>query len=388
MKMHTTDDLFTTKTEIPEIVQSRANAAFSSIKMEEAEMSKKKKSSFKRPAAVATAAAVVVLAAGTAFAAANGFWSQGAEDIIHANEVQQQELMNSGSATVFDDSMAVTKDGITITPHEMIADKRGVYLTFMVTGIDENILNENADYINFGYVSCGGHFYHDVVDYNGIPALEYIVTFYPDTSVIGSTLHLSFDGLGMAYEKAGDITDYISMSTWDFDIEVNAPDSSVIFEADQLIYEPYTVTSIEISPLSMQVNFDVDGQVELGDDYNVPVLYALKMKDGTVINLDSRLEDGKPVFFRDLGKCIYKDGLTYTFDDDERLFPVSAYSTATFNTVIDPYEVAEVILQPWGEAYPWRGIPEEIIREEYGGEIPFELIDPDNIETFSVPVNN
>lgn len=169
---------------------------------------------------------------------------------------------------------------------------------------------------------------------------------------------------------------------------VNAQDSSVIFEADQLIYEPYTVTSIEISPLSMQVNFDVDGQIELGDDYNVPVLYALKMKDGTVINLDSKLEDGKPVFFRDLGKCIYKDGLTYTFDDEERLYPVSAYAVATFNTVIDPYDVAEVILQPWGEAYPWKGIPEEIIREEYGGEIPFELIDPDNIETFSVPVNN
>ena len=408
---------FTLKeTIIPDIVQAKADAAFSSIRMEGADMiNNKKKRFFRKPAVIAAAAAILVLGAGTIYAAVNHFWSQGSTEMIQADPEQQQEMESSGIATVFDSSLAVTSDGITVAPREMIIDRHIARITFVVTGIDKDVLNDYSDNIMFDWIDYnldnaspgtwfgGGKFYREVsitddgtvninsvIDDNGDEAMEFIAYIQMDSvqdSIIGKTLHIDFNKLGISFEKAGSVSEYVSEGKWGFDIRLQGQDSTVTIDEYQTIYEPYAVASIELSPLSIQINFDVNGEVSLGEP-DVPMLYGLKMTDGTVIDLDSALEDGKPVFFSNLGKYVYKDGNTYTYDAEERSFPVSAFCAATFNTVINSNEVAEVILQPWGEAYMWGDdIPDEIIAQEYGGEIPFERIDHSNMKLYYVSVN-
>ena len=91
--------------------------AFSSIKMEGATMSRKNKSFFRWPAVIIASAAAVVLTAGTAFAAANGFWSDGMSGILPEDADAQQSLENQGYITHFDENdNAVINDGVLITP--------------------------------------------------------------------------------------------------------------------------------------------------------------------------------------------------------------------------------------------------------------------------------
>ena len=292
---------FTIKeTIIPDIVQARADAAFSSIRMEGADMThNKKKRFFRKPAVIAATAAILVLGAGTIFAAVNHFWSQGSKEMIQADPEQQQEMESSGIATVFDSSLAVISDGITVAPREMIIDKRIARITFVVTGIDEGVLNDYSDNIMFDWVDYnldntspgtwygGGKFYREVsvtddgtvnvnsvIDDNGNEAMEFIVYAQLNSmqdSIIGKTLRVEFNKLGLSFEKAGSVSEYVSEGNWEFEIPLQGQDSTVTIEEYQNIYEPYAVASIELSPLSIQINFDVNGEVSQGEP-NVPVL--------------------------------------------------------------------------------------------------------------------
>ena len=122
------------------------------------------------------------------------------------------------------------------------------------------------------------------------------------------------------------------------------------------------------------------------EDIEVSVIYGVKMKDGTVLDLSSTLESGYPAFDRNLGSFLYDDPEEAASNEEVRLHPEKAFAQACFNKAIDPEEVAEVIIQPWGETYAWGDLPDEIVAEEYGGEIPFERVDFDNIEYWNVPV--
>jgi len=326
MKMHTTDDLFTTKTEIPEIVQSRANAAFSSIKMEEAEMSKKKKSFFKRPAAVATAAAVVVLAAGTAFAAANGFWSSALNGILPEDVVSQQALESQGYMARFEENSSnglstVTDAGVSITPVDVICDGTYGYIVFSVEGFeieDEEEPNVGGlslytgnDRINGG-VSGGGNFYpgytlteerldhYDNGDpmewkdedhllylpkyYNEDGQLEYVVYFHENPnaeSLIGKNLHVSFDGLGISSGKAE--MEVTVPGEWNFDITLPGNDSTrTISLKEKVEGSDYILDTVEISPLSVKAHFTYDGTERGTNDADlIPFITGVCMEGGS-----------------------------------------------------------------------------------------------------------
>ena len=53
-----------------------------------------------------------------------------------------------------------------------------------------------------------------------------------------------------------------------------------------------------------------------------------------------------------------------------------AYGLVGLSQVIDPDEIAEVEFVEFSEATVWGDIPDEIVAEEYSGEIPFERIYP------------
>ena len=141
------EEIFTAEVEMPEVVQKKAEEAFCRIRAKgERKMSKnhkvvpfqKKKKMHKKAAAVAC---ICLLAVGgtTVAAAAHHYWSRGMEGLLQGTDEQQAKLTDQGLATSVEEepnlkAMAVTQNGVTVTPTQLIVDKYIAYLTFSVTG--------------------------------------------------------------------------------------------------------------------------------------------------------------------------------------------------------------------------------------------------------------
>lgn len=317
------------ETEIPEVVQNKLDAAFSSIKMEGAEMKTKKKSFFKRPAAIIAVAAVVVLAAGTAFAAANGFWSNGMSGILPEDTASQQELESQGYVTHLDENYdAVTIDGVTITPADVICDGTYGHIVFSVEGFEIkdgeepavcgiSIYTGNDSMARENYISATSRFYpgytvaitedgygnNDYYD-NGDPMewkdeehllcmpryydengnMEYVISFHSsleEESLIGQTVHISFEGLGVSSGKA-EVTETVN-GEWTFDITLPGNDDTRIVSVGQkLDGTDYILDTVEISPLSVKTYFTYDGTDAGKNNPNeIPMSTELFLADGS-----------------------------------------------------------------------------------------------------------
>lgn len=155
--MHTTDDLITTKTEIPEIVQSRANAAFLSIKLEVAEMrdgqtkSNKNDRSFARRvwrrigAGVAAAIAFIVLGITTlgivspALAAkipllGSIFEQTGSNLTYSGNYSDKAQVLTEENESGMPNTLTYMAEdqGYKVTASEVYSDGYSIYLTIQV----------------------------------------------------------------------------------------------------------------------------------------------------------------------------------------------------------------------------------------------------------------
>ena len=405
------ENIFLCDVEIPRIVQEKADSALASVRkdaangsMEESEMTRKtKKRNFKRWSGIAAAAAVVVmLGGGIVFAAINHFWSDGMREVLEAEEEQLQTLEEQGNVQVFDPANAATVDGITVRPMEMVADSTTALITFLVSGVDDSI--GSGDELLFEWIrpeldegffaGASGSFYSDkITAEDGTEGFEYVMSMYSiengqTASLLGQQLHIELGRLALSGGKA-ELGDYLTEGTWEFDIRLPDKDpATVTINADVPLSDTvYTVNRIELSPLSLQVYYRINGDVEITrENNNIPIIRGIRMKDGTVIDSSSRLESGYPALGGDLGHFLYDNPEEAVWDDEIRMHPKRAYVQVRFNQVIDPAQVAEVILQPWGEAYAWGDLPDEIVAEEYGGEIPFERVDVNNIEYWNVPL--
>ena len=402
-------NIFLCDVEIPRIVQEKADSALASVRkdaangsMEESEMTgKTKKRNFKRWSGIAAAAAVVVmLGGGIVFAAINHFWSDGAKEVLEINEEQMQTLEEQGNIQWFDSAAEVTADGVTIRPMELVADSRSAMVTFLVSGLDSDVASGKElmfDYfhteLDEGSVfGADGRFYESrITDKNGMEGFEYIMHVHGrndgSAALLGRQLHVDLKDLALSGGKA-EVGEVLAQGPWSFDISLPAEDPAITMETEYPLSDSvYTVEQIKLSPLSLQVFYQVNGEVEMGRwDSNVPVVYGIRLKDGSEINISSSLESGYPALDRGPGSFLYEDPEAAAADEEVCMHPERAFAEAGFNQIIDPEEVAEVILQPWGEAYAWGDLPDEIVAEEYGGEIPFERVDTANVEYWNVPL--
>ena len=403
------ENIFLCDVEIPRIVREKADSALASVRkeaangsMEESEMTRKtKKKNFKRwPGIAAAAAVVVMLGGGIVFAAINHFWSDGMREVLEAEEEQLQTLEEQGNIQYFDPADAVTNDGITIRPMELVADSRSAMVTFLVSGLDSNVASGKELLFDHFYAEldegsvfgADGRFYESrITDENGMEGFEYIMHVHGmndgSAALLGRQLYVELRDLALSGGKA-EAGEVLAQGTWSFDISLPAEDSDITMETEYPLSDSvYTVEQIKLSPLSLQVFYQVNGEVEMGRwDSNVPVIYGIRLKDGSEINISSNLESGYPALDRGPGSFLYEDPEAAAADEEVRMHPKRAFAEAGFNQIIDPEEVAEVILQPWGEAYAWGDLPDEIVAEEYGGEIPFERVDTANVEYWNVPL--
>jgi hypothetical protein len=316
--------------EVPEIVMQKANAAFSQIKKEETKMKnevKKKVPFFRKRAAAAAAIGIFAMGSVTTIAATHHIWSRGIQGTLQATEEQRQTLTEDGIATVMQEQedytqLGVTDGNVTITPETVISDERFVYLSFEVSGytIGEGMepcfegvsvyQGEDSDAVNSG-LNMSGSFYDGIIaDENGAPVyedgtklqytdtgeivphyadengnLEYvIIAMVPDQddTLLGKTIHVNFANLGTVYKA-----DYENAldGNWSFDIELSSVSAAQTMQIHQeLTGTSFTLDDIELSPISIELNYSVNGEVTVFEDENgVPNFCGVVLKDGTHI---------------------------------------------------------------------------------------------------------
>lgn len=375
-------NIFSKDIEVPEIVMRKAEDAFAQIRLEGqdimAEKNKvkgaknqiKRRSAFKNRVAAAACIGILAVSSITVAAAARHFWGRGMQGNLQASEEQQQELIEQGYATVMEeeenyDKLAVTVGNVTVKPVTVITDGKFAYLSFAVDGysIGENIepafefvdiyLGDNPD---AGGLNMGGSFYDGVVineagkpvyddgtpleynendtlisryaDENG--TLEYIIMLYssdPEASLLGQTLHVAFKNIGTVYKA--EYTGALE-GEWDFEINLSGESAARKIPVGKAVEGTvFTVDSVELSPVSIKVNYSVNGEVTIIEDWmGVPYFRGVVLKDGTRL------------------PYLGNGGMSgYT---DETM--TEAYVMSAFDRVIEPEQVEAILLQPEPEA--------------------------------------
>lgn len=183
--------------------------------------SKKYTGNLKR-AIVLAAVVAAFLAIGLTAYAASRLWSKSMQQQVQATEQQERQLENNGMASVFTgEEGAVSCNGVTIKPLELIVDEYNIRLSFSIDGLELESGFEPCimawdwhvgDDPSSGRLNGSGGFWFEIGE-DGKPNFtnsdgvsEYNLGLsgrYPDEPVLGQTLHIIFKGLGQTKKLNG-----------------------------------------------------------------------------------------------------------------------------------------------------------------------------------------
>ena len=369
--MKKNSNIFQDDIKVPEIVLQKADEAFAGIQTEGRSTMKKnnqtenrKHTFWRNPAAVAACTCIIVAGSVTAWAAVHHVWSRGMQGAVQATDTQQKELTDKGAAVVLKEQkdyskLAVTDNGITITPETIIVDENFAHIAFSVKGYDLAEGDEPGfDDWDIGVkdgkegssVQVYGGFYDGIVsDENGNPVYEdgsslkedeqgQIISHYVDKdgnleyvasigvadwkdSLLGKTIVCKLKDLGTLYKTRFTLA---KEGNWDFEIKLpDVSTASNIKVAKGIENTPFTVDDVELSPISIKINYSVNGEVTFKEDTNqVPQFFGVILKDGKKIS-----------FLGDAGGTGYNEAMT------------EAYTLSSFAQVIEPDQVQAIILR-------------------------------------------
>ncbi len=356
--------------ELSEIVLKKTNQAFEMIKQEDIIYMKKThsrgKKMFKTQAAVIAGVCIFAVSSISAVAAIRHYWGRGMNGNIQASDEQQQVLTEKNIAKVYSEepdgpSLAVTNNGVTIEPDTVIVDERFVYMTFRISGYSvADRMEPGFDMVNVyqgdnpedesAWVNMSGTMYDGIIpDENGTPVYEdgtsmesyedgSIISHYTDEngnmeyiiqasvadkndSFLGKTIHVEFKDLGTVSKGA-----FIPAVDGDWNFEINLPDVSLtqnIKVGQKVEGTGFTMEDIDISPISIKVNYSVSvAPVEKEDNLGIPEVKGVVLKDGTRIP-----------YLANPGRVGYTDSSKS-----------NAYQIAGFARVVDVDEMAALIV--------------------------------------------
>lgn len=356
--------------ELSEIVLKKTNQAFEMIKQEDIIYMKKThsrgKKMFKTQAAVIAGVCIFAVSSISAVAAIRHYWGRGMNGNIQASDEQQQVLTEKNIAKVYSEepdgpSLAVTNNGVTIEPDTVIVDERFVYMTFRISGYSvADRMEPGFDMVNVyqgdnpedesAWVNMSGTMYDGIIpDENGTPVYEdgtsmesyedgSIISHYTDEngnmeyiiqasvadkndSFLGKTIHVEFKDLGTVSKGA-----FIPAVDGDWNFEINLPDVSLtqnIKVGQKVEGTGFTMEDIDISPISIKVNYSVSvAPVEKEDNLGIPEVKGVVLKDGTRIP-----------YLANPGRVGYTDNSKS-----------NAYQIAGFARVVDVDEMAALIV--------------------------------------------
>lgn len=373
------NNLWNADVELPKIVLEKANDAFAKIQREETStmttINSYKKTNrsktLRKFTAVAACAGLLVVGSVASAAAIRHIWGRGMQGTLQSTDEQQQKLTDQGIAQVIPEQtdysdLAVTSNGVTVAPDTVITDDKFLYISFSVSGYSTDgtqpdfesasitakdatsgtpmELNSTSSFYD-GIVSdeTGSPVYDDgsalefdadgelishYTDENG--NLEYVITAFvqnQNDSILGKTVQVDFSNLGTV--KKAEYTNALD-GTWNFTIPLSSVSSDKTITVDQAVDgTPFTLKEINISPVSMKLNYHTDEKVELSEDtVGIPELMGVVLKDGT-----------RYPYLAESGMNGYTDD---TLTD--------AYTLRSFNRVIDVDDVAALLIMPVGSS--------------------------------------
>ena len=356
--------------ELSEIVLKKTNQAFEMIKQEDIVYMKKAhtrgKKMFKTQVAAIAGICILAVSSISTVAAIHHYWGRGMNGNIQASDEQQQVLTEKNIAKVYSEepdspSLAVTNNGVTIEPDTVIVDERFVYMSFRISGYSvADRMEPGFDMVNVyqgddpedesAWVNMSGTMYDGIVpDENGTPVyedgtsiesyedgstishytddngnMEYIIqasVVDKNDSFLGKTMHVEFKNLGTLSKAA--FTPAVD-GEWNFEINLSDVSSSQNIKIGQKVEgTDFTMEDINISPISMKVNYSVSAApAEHEDDLGIPEVMGVVLKDGTRIPY---LTNGGALGYTDSSKS-------------------NAYQMAGFDRVVDVDEIAALIV--------------------------------------------
>ena len=356
--------------ELSEIVLKKTNQAFEMIKQEDIVCMKKTHTSrgkmFKTQAAVIVGVCILAISSISAVAAIHHYWGRGMNGNIQASDEQQRVLTEKNIAKVYSEepdspSLAVTNNGVTIEPDTVIVDERFVYMAFRISGYSVadrmepgfNMVNvyqgDNPD-DESAWVNMSGTMYDGIIpNENGTPVYEdgtpiesyedgSVISHYTDDngnmeymirasivdkndSFLGKTLHVEFKNLG-TFSK-GTFTPAVD-GNWNFEINLSDVSSTQNIKVGKIVEGTgFTMEDMDISPISIQVNYSVsEAPVEKEDDLGIPEVKGVVLKDGTRIP-----------YLMNPGRLGYADSSKS-----------NAYQIAGFARVVDVDDIASLLV--------------------------------------------
>lgn len=373
------NNLWNTDVELPEIVLEKANDAFAKIQREETstmtDINSYKKTNRSRTlrkfTAVAACAGLLVVGSVASAAAIHHIWGRGMQGTLQSTDEQQQKLTDQGIAQVIPEQtdysdLAVTSNGVTVAPDTVITDDKFLYISFSVSGYSTDgtqpdfesasITAKDATSSTPMELNSTSSFYDGIVsDETGSPVyddgsalefdadgalishytdengnLEYVITAFvqnQNDSILGKTVQVDFTNLGTV--KKAEYTNALD-GTWNFTIPLSSVSSDKTITVDQAVDgTPFTLKEINISPVSMKLNYHTDEKVEISEDtVGIPELMGVVLKDGT-----------RYPYLAESGMNGYTDD---TLTD--------AYTLRSFNRVIDVDDVAALLIMPVGSS--------------------------------------
>mgnify|MGYP002511966818 FL=1 len=347
--------------ELSEIVLKKTNQAFEMIKQEDIVSMKKTRNRgrkmFKTQAAVAAGICILAVSGISAAAAVHHYWGRGMNGNIQASDEQQQVLTEKNIAKVYSEepdspSLAVTNNGVTIEPDTVIVDERFVYMTFRISGYSvADKMEPGFDMVNVyqgdnpedesARVNMSGTMYDGIIsDENGTLVDEdgNIISHYTDDngnmeyiiqasaaekndSLLGKTIHVEFKNLG-TFSK-GTFIPAVD-GNWNFEVNLSDVSSTQNIKVGKKVEGTgFTIEDINISPISIEVNYSVSvAPMEKEDDLGIPEVKGVVLKDGTKIP-----------YLINPGRLGYADSSKS-----------NAYQIAGFTRVIDADEIVALIV--------------------------------------------
>jgi hypothetical protein len=277
---------------------------------------------FHKRLSVAACICLVLFASATAVAAIHHFWGRGMSGALKSTDVQQQTLTEQGQAIVYPElkdysSYQVTDQGVTISPDTVVVDDKFAYVSFKVSGLNVSEKEEPGAEVDYylgddkgsesSWVSGSSSFYDGIViDDNGMGVyedgspleqdgfighyldengdLEYVIQIQAVeglNSILGNTLHVDFTSLGVF--KAAASYDERVKGNWNFALDLPTVSNSQTIKVNKDVPNSNcTITTIDISPVSITVNYKVNGELEASEDcLGIPQFTGFVMKDGT-----------------------------------------------------------------------------------------------------------
>ncbi len=311
--------------ELTDTVNNAMNQAYDQI------LHSNTRNKYKRLKVSAVIAVAILGLSGTTVAAGVYYhWGRSIEQGMQATDEQKQKLEDEQMVETYEEdvdysSLAVTQNGVTVTPTMAIADENYARVVFTVSGyqtpnnMQPGFMEQDAYFIDKeqqpnqyamfydGMIADedgklmyddgspmeldeNGHVISRWVDDQG--NMEYFIVLSRNDlsgTMIGQTLHVELQNLGYYEDKSGTVTTEAE-GTWSFDLKLPQKSASTVLAVGQTVHcgnYSFVLNEIVVSPISTKLNYTVEKGTEPIDRESVyeehPRFWGYVLQDGSRI---------------------------------------------------------------------------------------------------------